>query len=116
MISFTTFQNKALSFPETTEEPHFEKTSFRVKKKIFATYDAKNKRACVKLSSADQDIFSLADKEAIYPLANKWGQQGWTIIEMKIVSKELFAAALTMAYCEVAPKKLAEQVRPKESE
>jgi hypothetical protein len=26
-----------LSFPETTEASHFEKTSFRVKKKIFAT-------------------------------------------------------------------------------
>jgi hypothetical protein len=27
----------ALSLPETTEEPHFEKSSFRVKGKIFAT-------------------------------------------------------------------------------
>lgn len=116
MISFSSFQKLALSFPETTEEPHFEKTSFRVKKKIFATYDAINKRACVKLSATDQDIFSSADKTIIYPLANKWGQQGWTMIEIKKISKELFTAALTMAYCEVAPKKLAEQVRPKENE
>ncbi len=35
----------ALSFPESTEEPHFEKISFRVKKKIFATYDKKNDKA-----------------------------------------------------------------------
>ena len=115
MVSFTAFQKIALGFPGTTEEPHFEKTSFRVKKKIFATYDAKNKRACVKLSLTDQDLFSVADK-SIYPLANKWGQQGWTIIEMKTISKALFTAALTMAYCEVAPAKLADQVRPKESE
>src|SRR3954454_9805038 len=27
----------SLSLPETTEEPHFEKSSFRVKGKIFAT-------------------------------------------------------------------------------
>ena len=27
----------ALSLPETTEEPHFDKSSFRVKGKIFAT-------------------------------------------------------------------------------
>jgi hypothetical protein len=26
-----------MSLPETTEEPHFEKSSFRVRKKIFAT-------------------------------------------------------------------------------
>jgi predicted DNA-binding protein (MmcQ/YjbR family) len=50
MVSFETLRKLALSFPETTEEPHFEKTSFRVKKKIFATYDGKNKTACVKLS------------------------------------------------------------------
>jgi predicted DNA-binding protein (MmcQ/YjbR family) len=29
----------ALSLPETTQEPHFEKTSFKVRKRIFATYD-----------------------------------------------------------------------------
>jgi len=116
MISFSSFQKLALSFPETTEEPHFEKISFRVKKKIFATYDAKNTRACIKLSPANQDIFSSADKTIIYSLANKWGQQGWTMVEMKKISKDLFTAALTMAYCEVAPKKLAELVRPKDNE
>ena len=42
MVSIDTFRKLALSFPEATEEPHFEKTSFRVKKKIFATYDDKN--------------------------------------------------------------------------
>jgi hypothetical protein len=35
----------ALSFSETTEEPHFGKTFFRVKKKIFAAYDEKNDKA-----------------------------------------------------------------------
>lgn len=39
MVSIEAFRKLALSFPEVTEEPHFEKTSFRVKGKIFATYD-----------------------------------------------------------------------------
>jgi predicted DNA-binding protein (MmcQ/YjbR family) len=111
MVSITTFRKLALSFPEATEEAHFEKTSFRVKKKIFATYDDLNKRACIKLSEIDQDIFSLADKTIISPVDNNWGKQGWTFIEMEKVRKELFIAALTAAYCEVAPKKLAELVR-----
>jgi predicted DNA-binding protein (MmcQ/YjbR family) len=111
MVSITTFRKLALSFPEATEELHFEKTSFRVKKKIFATYDDLNKRACIKLSEIDQDIFSLADKTIIFPVDNKWGKQGWTFIEMEMVRKELFIAALTAAYCEVAPKKLSELVR-----
>ena len=115
MVSIDTFRTLALSFPEATEEPHFEKTSFRVKKKIFASYDVKKEIACIKLSEIDQNVFSSADKEIIYPVDNKWGKQGWTLIEMKKVKKELFIDALTTAYCEVAPKKLAENVRPSES-
>jgi len=101
----------ALSFPETTEEPHFEKTSFRVKKKIFATYDHKNKSACIKLSAIDQHVFASADKTNIYAVDNKWGKQGWTMVEMQDVHNDLFSDALTLAYCEVAPAKLAEQLR-----
>jgi predicted DNA-binding protein (MmcQ/YjbR family) len=60
MVSIDTFRKLALSFPEATEEPHFDKTSFKVKKKIFATYDDKKKRACIKLSEIDQNVFSSA--------------------------------------------------------
>ena len=110
MVSIDTFRKLALSFPETTEEPHFEKSSFRVKKKIFATYDGIKNRACIKLSEINQDIFSAADKTIIFPVGNKWGKQGWTLIEMDKVREELFVGALTAAYCEVAPKKLADLV------
>lgn len=112
MVSIDTFRKLALSFPEATEEPHFEKTSFRVKKKMFATYDGVKKRACIKLSEIDQDVFSSADRTIIFPVDGKWGKQGWTLIEMSKVRKELFMDALKTAYFEVAPKKLADQVRP----
>lgn len=110
MVSIATFRKLALSFPEATEEAHFEKISFRVKKKIFATYDGKNKIACIQLSEIDQSVFSSAAINIIYPVNNKWGKQGWTLIEMKKINKDLFADALTTAYCEVAPKKLVEFV------
>lgn len=116
MVSINSFRKLALSFPEATEEPHFEKTSFRVRKKIFATYDHVKKRACIKLSEIDQKVFSLANKSVIFPVDNKWGKQGWTLIEMNKVRKELFVDALTTAYCEVAPKKLAEQIRPNDND
>jgi hypothetical protein len=98
----------ALSFPETNEEPHFEKTSFRVRKKIFATYDETKNRACLKLTEADQDIFSLAAPGIIYPVDNKWGKQGWTLVELAKVRKKLFSDALISAYKAVAPPKLVE--------
>jgi predicted DNA-binding protein (MmcQ/YjbR family) len=100
----------ALSLPETTEDPHFEKTSFRVRKKIFATYDEKNNRACLKLSEIDQDVFSTIDKAAIYPVPNKWGKQGWTLIELDKLGNEVLEDALKKAYSEVAPKKLSDQI------
>ena len=113
MVSLKTLRKTVLSFPEVTEEPHFEKTSFRVKKKIFATYYDKNNRACLKLSEIDQDVFASADRTVVYPVHNKWGKQGWTIIELNKVNKDLFIDALKTAYCEVAPKKLSDQIRPK---
>jgi predicted DNA-binding protein (MmcQ/YjbR family) len=111
MVTIDTLRKIALSFPEATEDLHFEKASFRVKKKIFATYDEINKRVCIKLSEIDQDVFSSADKTIIFPVDNKWGKQGWTLIELSKVKKDLFIDALTTAYCEVAPKKLVDLIR-----
>lgn len=119
MVSMDTFRKLALSFPEATEQPHFEKTPFRVKGKIFATYDDVKKRACIKLSEIDQDVFSSASKTIIFPVDNKWGKQGWTLIEMNKVHiemnkvhKDIFVDALKTAYCKVAPKKLAYIISP----
>lgn len=94
-------------FPEASVQPHFEKISFRVAKKIFATLDTANNRACLKLSEIDQDVFSSIDKTIICPVPNKWGTQGWTFFDLKKVPKSILADALRHAYCEVAPKKLA---------
>lgn len=111
MVSIVTFRKLALSLPETSEEAHFEKTSFRINKKIFATYDAKLHKACLKLSDIDQDVFSAFDRSVIYPVNNKWGKQGWTFIEMKKIRKDMFVDALTCAYLHVAPKKISERIK-----
>ena len=63
-------------------------------------------RATVKLSESDQDLFCLFDKTIMYPVPNKWGKQGWTHINLKAATEEICLEALTVAYCEVAPKKL----------
>lgn len=106
----------AVALPEVTEEPHFEKISFRVKKKIFITYDPDKKWASAKLSVIDQDIFSKASKGSIYAVENKWGLQGWTIIELSKVNKSLFTDIIKAAYCVVAPPKLAKLVRGEEKD
>lgn len=110
MVSIKILREIALSFPEVTEEPHFEKISFRVRKKIFATYDDIHQRVCLKLSEIDQDVFSSIDRTIIYPVANKWGKQGWTIIEMSKIQKKLFIDVLHASYAVVAPKTLSAQL------
>lgn len=104
MVSIETFRQLALSLPGATEEPHFDKTSFRVNKKIFATLDEKNGRACLMLSVIDQSVFSVYDKSIIYPVPNKWGLKGATYIELKRVPKAMLKDALIQAYNKIIRK------------
>ena len=41
MVTVGTFRQMALSLPGAVELPHFDRASFRVNKKIFATLDEK---------------------------------------------------------------------------
>lgn len=105
MISIETFRKLALSFPDASEEPHFEKTSFRVRKKIFATFDEKNNRAILKLNEIDQSVFCASSEMIFYPVPNKWGKQGSTIVELSKVRPEMFEDALIRSYQNVLGKK-----------
>jgi predicted DNA-binding protein (MmcQ/YjbR family) len=105
MVDEATLREIALSFPDTVEQPHFEKTSFKAKKKIFATYSTHDKRGCLKLSEIDQSVFCAFNKKIIYPVPNKWGKQGWTLFELNQLDKEMLQDALESAYNEVIKKK-----------
>ena len=103
------FRKLALAFEATVEQPHFEKTSFRVNKKIFATMDEKNGRIVVKLSAVEQSVFCAFDKTVIYPVPGSWGTQGWTMIALQQIKTAMLKDILTVSYCNVAPKRLAEK-------
>ncbi|MCB0696899.1 MAG: MmcQ/YjbR family DNA-binding protein [Chitinophagaceae bacterium] len=111
MVSSQTARELALAFDEVTEEPHFDKTSFKVKKKIFATMNGPEKRMTLKLTPLDQDVFCTFDKNVIYPVPNAWGKQGWTHANLRTIRKDMLQDILTVAYCTVAPKKLADKYR-----
>ena len=104
MTTTDSFRKLALSFPGVEELPHFEKTSFRINKKIFATMNEKENRATVKLSENDQHIFCLNDRSIVYPVPNKWGLQGWTNIELTKIKKRLLTQILKSSFKEVASK------------
>lgn len=103
MVDIATFRKLALAFEGATEEPHFEKTSFRYRKKIFAVYNAKDNIGVLKLSLTDQSVFCSCKGGVIfYPVPGAWGKKGFTIVQLAAVRKDMFADALGTAYAEVA--------------
>jgi predicted DNA-binding protein (MmcQ/YjbR family) len=105
MASIDTFRNQALSFPDTAEMPHFEKTSFRVGTKIFATLSETTLTGNFKLSAFEQSSFCKLGNGAIKPIPNKWGLQGWTTVELTLINDALLFELLEAAFFQVAPKK-----------
>lgn len=105
MVDIKTFRTLALSFPGAEEAPHFEKISFRVKNKIFATYWDHEDRAMLRLPLVEQSVFCDYDKTIFFPVPNAWGKQGATLVELKKVRKGMFKDALRVAYDFVAKKK-----------
>jgi hypothetical protein len=106
MVTVDQFKLFALSFPNASEHPHMGTISFRVKTKIFATVNPPFERACVKLNEIDQSAFCSYDKNVMYPVENKWGKHGWTMINLKTIDKEMMEDAISTAYLTVTkPKK-----------
>lgn len=112
MISSTSFRNAALAFSNVVEQPHFEKTSFRIKGKIFATMDIANKQASLKLPPNEQAVYLLMKPVFASPATGAWGKQGWTRFDLTKVAAPVMREALSTAYTTVAPvKKAAKPVK-----
>ena len=88
----------ALSFKGADEKPHFERTAFTVKKKIFATLSLKDKTLNLRFTPQIQFIFCPPESDVIFPIDNAWGRQGWTTINLNKATKKLVQSALEEAY------------------
>jgi hypothetical protein len=83
MIDLNTARNMALALPGTVEMDHFGIPSFRVKDRIFSTLWIHDNKMMVKLSLIDQSVFSAFDSSVIYPVPNKYGPMGYTLLSTK---------------------------------
>ncbi|MNU52207.1 hypothetical protein D3C71_412130 [compost metagenome] len=111
MTKFSILHAYVLSLPEVTEEPHFEKRSYRVKKKIVATVSEKEDFFVVKLTALQQSIFCKWDETACHPVPNKWGLQGWTRVYFEKVDEDFLKDIVKTSYMNVAPKKLTDLLK-----
>lgn len=98
MISPEETKNIALSFEGTGEQPHFNRTAFTVKKKIFATLSLNDKTLNLKFTPKVQFIFCPPNSKVIFAIPNGWGRQGWTTINLDKATKKLVKSALEEAY------------------
>ena len=106
MVNFETFRNLALILPEVKEASHHDKTAFKVKSKIFATFNHQANRCCLKFNAIDQDVFSRLFPDVVYAVPNKFGTYGWTLVQSTQMEAEVLKDLLHVAYCHVAPPKL----------
>lgn len=95
----------ALAQPEAVEQPHFERTSFRVRGKVFATFLPGGGSANLALPS--ELALDIVDREpGVSPIT--WGSiKGWVRMDLADIREGLLDQLVPAAWSRVAPKRLA---------
>ena len=100
------FATAAMSLPEAIESSHHGARDWRVRKKIFATYDAATGTAGLKLTPEQQGLVMDASP-AFFAANGSWGAKGWTKATVLGAPDIDLIAALRMSWINTAPKTLA---------
>ena len=103
------FRKLALGFPDAVESAHMHHPDFRVCGKIFATlgYPDENS-AVVKLTPSEQGDLVRGDPNAFQSVKGAWGRRGSTSIQLPAARVEIVREALSAAWRNTAPKRLAQ--------
>jgi hypothetical protein len=104
-IRLSTVRRLALSLPEATEAPHFDMTSFRVNKKIFATVPPQGDRVHVFVGSDEVAAYCAEFPDAVEELW--WGKKlSGCRVALAGVDAPLMTELLTTAWRRKAPARL----------
>ena len=99
----------ALCLPEAEEHPHFDRASFRVRGKIFATLppvgDGGVHKVVLKLPPLVKESLRETDASAIVSLGG-WDKGGWTQLDIERMDSAKLADLIRLAWRQVAPKRL----------
>ena len=98
----------ALALPEATEEPHFERTSFRVKGKIFATVAPDGGSMNVFVDDEQREVMTQVDPQAYE--TRMWGKSGYLHVHLAKANARDVETLLHSAWERKAPKKLVAQL------
>jgi hypothetical protein len=105
VITAARFRSLALSFAGAYDAPHFDRTAFRTKRRIFATLAADGATANLMFDPEQQEVICGALPGAFSPVPGGWGRMGATTVDLRVVSEQDLAGALTEAHARAsAPK------------
>jgi len=96
----------ALALPGTEETPHFDRASFRVKSKIFATLAPEGGSLVLKLPPLVRESLLQSHPQALLPLEDRWSRTGWTRMVLQGIERPLLSDLIRLAWTQVAPKAL----------
>ncbi len=102
MTTAAQFRKIALSLEGTTEQPHFDRAAFRVKR-IYATLASDKKTANFKFDPGEQELKCAVASDAFAVIPNAWGRQGWTRGILAKMSEAELRAALELAWRHALP-------------
>ena len=103
----------ALALPDAREEPHMERTSFRVGKKIFATMTRDGAEAMVKIPRRDRLEALLEEQPAVFFDYGKWTwNHGCLGVRLAKVSAKLMRELVTDSWKMTAEKRPRARKKP----
>jgi hypothetical protein len=110
------FRKMALSFPQAVEMPHFERRSFRVGTKIFATMTTDGREAMVPVRPLYRCFELLASKPDVFFSYRGWTQRlGSLGVHLALADPRLLKTLLQKAWARIAPDQKAPRRERKRS-
>jgi hypothetical protein len=101
-----TFRALALSLPEAHEEPHFDRTSFRVAKKIFATLTRTGDEAMVRVAPRQRLYSLLKEHPRAFFSHGGWTERNGALgVKLAHVDEALLRELVIDSWRGVAPKR-----------
>jgi hypothetical protein len=98
VISASRFHELALGLPAVSAASHFERTAFRVPRRIFVTLAADGRDANFRFDLDLQEAIVRALPEAFAPIEGGWGRAGWTRCDLARVKESDLVSALREAH------------------
>lgn len=116
MVDQDKVRSCALAFPESYEDVHRGRPSFRVAHRIFAMLGVPDnsslfrelnrfEMAVIKLDPDHQENVAFLYTESVEP-TEKYGRSGWTYVHLDKIDEPALLLLLELAWSAVAPKRL----------